>query len=261
MSRFKAIVLDLDGTLLDNKKRVSDANLQAIQKCYSLGFHIILATARPPRWVKEYVPSDLLSLGPIIYYNGALIRNADLSLNQHFPIDEKLSKQILTHILSNINRYNISIESMDSWFSIEHLDYSAFMSVRQNPQVITKEEFLKTPCTKILLTHYTNSHDFINEFKDVVNIVETDTKRLIQVMSKDVSKERAVASILNSLGCNLSDTIVFGDDYNDVDIFRTCGFPIAMGNAVPKLKNLAKYITVDNNNNGVAIGLEHVLDL
>ncbi len=66
MKNIKAIVLDLDGTLLNSEKKVSNRNLNSILKCYSYGIQIIIATARPPRSVKKLLPPELLQFGYII---------------------------------------------------------------------------------------------------------------------------------------------------------------------------------------------------
>lgn len=69
-------------------------------------------------------------------------------------------------------------------------------------------------------------------------------------------KEDAVQLVLNDIGINSENVMVFGDDFNDLELFHICGFPIAMGNGITELKNCAKYITESNDNDGVAVALE-----
>ncbi|MFD2330766.1 HAD family hydrolase [Cohnella sp. GCM10020058] len=68
---YSAIVLDLDGTLLNSGKQVSDRNRLAVRTCYEKGIKIIYATARPPRSVRQFLPEELISIGAFVYYNGA----------------------------------------------------------------------------------------------------------------------------------------------------------------------------------------------
>lgn len=69
MRQYSAVILDLDGTLLDSSKRVSQRNRDAILQCHRRGMKIIIATARPPRTVESLLPSDVnRALDPILPY-------------------------------------------------------------------------------------------------------------------------------------------------------------------------------------------------
>ncbi len=75
-------------------------------------------------------------------------------------------------------------------------------------------------------------------------------------MAKGVSKEQAIKEICIQNNIPISDVMVFGDDWNDLELFYACGFPIAMGNAIPELKDIAYFITDTNDEDGVAQVLE-----
>lgn len=77
-------------------------------------------------------------------------------------------------------------------------------------------------------------------------------------MKLNISKEYAVKKVSELLGISLKKFVVFGDDYNDLGLFKICGYPVAMGNAIQELKDLAKEITDTNNNDGVAKTLEDI---
>ena len=102
-----------------------------------------------------------------------------------------------------------------------------------------------------------NSLESLNSlFGNRTNIIHTDSNQLTQIMRKNISKEYAVNVISDKLGISLNSIVVFGDDLNDLGLFKMCGYPVAMGNAVEELKNLAKDITETNDNDGVAKVLE-----
>ncbi len=79
-------------------------------------------------------------------------------------------------------------------------------------------------------------------------------------MSKRASKELGVMKLLAGLGITNEEVIVFGDDYNDIGLFNTCGWSVAMGNAIKELKDIASNITETNDNDGVAIELDRILE-
>ena len=92
-----------------------------------------------------------------------------------------------------------------------------------------------------------------------MNAIATDEGVLIQIMQKSASKEEAVQWVLNEIGVKSENVMVFGDDFNDLGLFKMCGFPIAMENAIIELKNCAAHVTDSNDNDGVAVALERLV--
>ena len=71
----EAVVLDLDGTLLNSDKKISERNLKSIEKLNKNRIPIIIATARPPRTVRYLLPEEIQSSAIMVYYNGAMIKD------------------------------------------------------------------------------------------------------------------------------------------------------------------------------------------
>lgn len=90
-----------------------------------------------------------------------------------------------------------------------------------------------------------------------MNIVCTDAGTLIQIMAKGVSKGRAIRDLCMQKNIPMSSVMAFGDDWNDLELFQACGFPIAMGNAIPELKDIAYFVTGTNDEEG---GVARVLE-
>jgi hydroxymethylpyrimidine pyrophosphatase-like HAD family hydrolase len=78
-------------------------------------------------------------------------------------------------------------------------------------------------------------------------------------MSLEASKENAVRHLTESRGIDIKDVLCFGDDFNDLGLFQTCGYSVAMGNAINELKEIASEITDTNDNDGVAMILERIV--
>lgn len=254
----KAIVLDLDGTLLDSNKKISQRNLNAIRAIQAMGIKIIFATARPPR-VVQFEDVDLVSFGTLVFYNGALFQCTVTNQDIHFSITKELVREIIQYCLSVNPESNISVEVKDRWFCFKPLDYTEMMRIKVNPRMINLEEVISYDCTKILLTEFEFSDQLIHIFKNQVNILVTDGGQLVQIMSKRASKENAVHYLANTYGITMEDVMCFGDDFNDLGLFQSCGYSVAMGNAVNDLKDLASEITDTNDNDGVALILEKIV--
>lgn len=258
-SEIKAIVLDLDGTLLDSQKKVSERNRKAILECLKKGIKVIFATARAPRSVKVFLPHELQDIATMIYYNGALVVDNALSYRQHYPIESAITNEIIEFVITHQADACLSVESEDTWYSNKTLDYNKTMNAIVNPIVVPLNELKKVSASKLLISQYTHYEKLQKQFAHKVSTICTDTGTLTQIMAKGVSKERAVREICAQNNISMGNIMVFGDDWNDLELFYTCGFPIAMGNAIPELKNTAYFITDTNDEDGVAQVLEKLI--
>jgi predicted HD superfamily hydrolase involved in NAD metabolism len=254
-----AIVLDLDGTLLNSRKEVSLRNAKAVLDCHRQGIHIIFATARPPRTVNKILPEELLSIGSFIYYNGAQYACTGTGLEWHESIDAALTAQVLDFCIARDPQIEISMEVRDEWFSARPLDYSEGLRTDHNPVVKTLEQLRELSATKVLLTRCGFFEELRTAFAGSVNLLLTDNGQLVQISSPQASKEAGVSRLCGSLGIPLDEVMAFGDDYNDLGLFRICGWPVAMGNAIPELKEIAAEITCTHDEDGVALVLETLL--
>ncbi|MRN56105.1 Cof-type HAD-IIB family hydrolase [Paenibacillus monticola] len=257
--KYPLIVLDLDGTLLNSDKQITERNYNAIIACSKQGIKFIFATARPPRAVRTFLQDELLSMGSFIYYNGAYISCNYTGIHHHEPIESLLTSEVLDYCLNCNPELDLSIEVMDEWMSLREYDYTTLMKVKGNPIVKSLAELKSYKATKILFSGNIDTNSFIEKFEAKLNILVTDKGKLVQISSIKASKENAVAILCKRLNISLDNVMVFGDDFNDVGLFRICGWPVAMANAIEELKELSKDISETNDNDGVAKILEKIL--
>lgn len=253
----KALVLDLDGTLLNANKKVTKRNIDAVEQVMERDIPVIIATARPPRTVRKLLPNVLQERSSMIYYNGALIESE--GKQKHTAIEPVLVQQVCEYVRRNEKSCWISMEVNDRWVCIEANDYRSLIGVSQNPEQIDLEVFETLSPTKMLLCHIQNPQALSKAFSSIVNVLHTDKGTLTQLMNHAATKEAAVSEITAIKGISLTEVVVFGDDYNDLGLFQHCGYPVAMGNAIPELKAIASEVTSSNNDDGVAVTLERIL--
>lgn len=261
ISEVKAIVLDLDGTLLNSKKEVSERSIKVILEANNKGIVIIFATARPPRSVKDFLPQKLQAIAAAVYYNGALVKDDTMAYRKHYPIESAIADEIIEYVATYHPEAYLSIESEDIWYSHQILDYKDAMNTVINPIIVPLNELKKIQASKILITDYPYYEQLQKQFGHKVNMVCTDAGTLIQIMAKGVSKDRAITDLCMQKNIPMSSVMAFGDDWNDLELFQACGFPIAMGNAIPKLKDVAYFITDTNDEEGVAQVLERLIGI
>ena len=211
-------------------------------------YQCLQITARPPR----SIDSKIQQLGiptDNIYYNGALVRCID-GTGFSNSIDNKVFSEVFRAVKDNDKAAVLSIEENDRWYSCSDFDFKTFYSVEEGPEIIAEEELLKKNPNKILINSYSESEYLKERFFTTCNVVETDSKTLIQIMDKSASKEKAVSELSEKY--KIQDIYCFGDDHNDIGMFKYCSYPVAMGNAIPELKAIAKFVTETNDNDGVA---------
>lgn len=257
--KLSAVVLDLDGTYLNAKKEVTPRNLAAVLECYRRGMRIIFATARPPRAVLEFLPEQLLAIGSFVYYNGAQVicRQSRTEYNESIP--SSLTAEIMAYCAGLHPDSELTMEVRDQWYSLRPLNYTDMMATKSNPIVKALDELQQYDATKILLTNFEHTELVIQRFGQQVNVLLTDNGTVMQVMPLEASKENAVKRLCKDSNLALDSVIVFGDDHNDIGLFKACGYPVAMGNAIEELKELARETTVSNDEDGVAIVLERLV--
>lgn len=249
---YKLISLDLDGTLFNSNGQISERNMAAIDICHNHGLETVIATGRPPRFTFRRVP-DHLTEGYCICYNGARIYY-NQELLQEFCIKASEVKAILDFS----DQFKVALEVNDSIYS--NFDVSDYWPNTPH-QKISDIECLDKVC-KILII---NSDDFPYEqlekqYSSHCNIIKTDQDRLIEVMHKEVTKCEAVYWISKRMGISLKEVVAFGDDHNDLEILSSVGLGVAMMNSNDKVKSVATSITASNDDDGVALVLEKLIE-
>lgn len=193
--KYSVVVLDLDGTFSNSKKKVSARNLAAVLACYHSGMKIIFATARPPRAVKAFLTDELQSIAAFVYYNGAHVSCRHSNTELYEFIAAPLAARIIDYCLDRYPSLELTMEVRNEWFSLKELDYSGTMNVKANPVVKSPVELKQYDATKILLSGDIELKPIYQTFGQYVNIIATDNNQLIQIMPINASKEKAVATL------------------------------------------------------------------
>ncbi|TBL80692.1 Cof-type HAD-IIB family hydrolase [Paenibacillus thalictri] len=259
-SPVKAVSIDLDGTLFRSDKSISPRSRRALQRCLEEGIELIVATARPPRSIAILCP-ELPGMAHMVYYNGGLSVNKYTGEQERLSIDGALLKEVYDYIQTQEPASFFTAEKDNELFATRPLtpEESALFGMPpgvEQPLPLDIETFGRTGAVKILLPAFGSFDSFAETFGSRLNIIRTDGGTLVQLMHKMACKSTAVARLLNGMGISVRECMAFGDDYNDLALFRLVGYPVAMGNAVEDLKHAARRVTENNDNDGVAVVLE-----
>ncbi len=267
---YKLICIDMDGTLLSDKKTVSERNLRAIRLANEKGVRIAVCTGRIFTSAEYF--SNLLGVkSPVIAANGAYIREKDRDdVVYNATIGAKKCKKLL----SVFKRFDIypHFYTNDKIFTENSIYSSRFyeeankkLSKDKQIKVVTVkdwDEVFKKYETEIFKGIGVNadlekirkakiSLRDMNEFEVVSSHFDN-----FEVTNKGVTKGNAVKILANYYEIKSEQVICIGDSENDLSMIKYAGLGIAMGNADESVKEAAKYITDTNNCDGVAKAIE-----
>ena len=263
---FRAIALDLDGTLTNHDKVVTPRTRQALLKAQELGTVIILASGRPTYGI---VPvAECLELekrgGYILSYNGGNIVNAKTGekLFSQFlpdaviPILYKYAKE-KNHALLGYAGNEIITEMPDDQYVKEESRINK-MNIRKVDNLL---ETLEPHPTKLLMTG--DPTDMLKAEEELVEILgeKMDIFRsapfFLELVPKGIDKAQSLLRLLSKINLTPADLIAFGDGYNDLSMLKLAGVGVAMANAAPEVRADADYVTLSNEEDGVAAALLH----
>lgn len=250
---YKLIALDLDGTLLDNKSMISERNLNAVLSCHRNDIQVVVVTGRPPRFTFGVIP-ELLTQNYCVCYNGAQIfRWGELVYEQ--AVDTKILNAILAETEADEKVVLEGRESVYSNFPMTTL----WEGVQYKPVSLSHENDV---VYKLLVVDPSkNLFEKLNKkYSTQCYVVETDGGNLIEIMDKSVSKLNAIMWVAKEEHIDSKCVMAFGDDLNDFEIINGVGMGVAMGNGHKQLKAIADIITLSNEDDGVAVVLEKMIE-
>ena len=264
--KFSAIVLDIDGTLLNSQGRISDKNLNALQECARKGILPYIATARPPRLV--FRDSEATKDADFIkergaFYNGAMAIDNTLGYSKHWQIPAETVNSVIKYLVEKIPDLYVVIQRKDQSHSFR-LPYTDLVLQGwgiSKEDVVPFSEASESECSKIVAWHekmkMTEIHREIAElYKGRINAFITDSASWIQLISNEANKENAIIDLLALRNIPHDEVIVFGDDVPDIGMLKTFAHSVAMGNSSDSVKESAKYVTRSNDENGIAYAIE-----
>jgi Cof subfamily protein (haloacid dehalogenase superfamily) len=269
ISNFRMVAFDLDGTLLDPNHQLSERTIATVKEIASQGMLVLLATARMASAVKKHL-EKLGTPGLIVAHNGALVK--DIKTNQ-ICHHQTLSKSVVTGLLNllegedtivhfncddeiyltNPNPYS-EVYSQELEISLNHI--FSFKNLEENPTtilLIDKKDVLEKLSRKLFT-------QFQGEVESVL-VPWLDNIWRMQLIPPNTSKGKGVLQVAKYFGVKPEEIISFGDNYNDMEMIQSVGLGIAMGNAIPELKQVADFVTLSNQEDGVALALKALLGL
>lgn len=285
---YKLLVLDMDGTLLNNNKEISKENIQAIKKAKQQGVKVVIASGRAIQGIESYLEElDLISddnysvvcSGAVVINNtkDEIIQCDKLSCEEVsyvFNLVKQLGINFNMYsnegILINSNNYFSNIDSIANNLPLKIMDFNSLgedtlitkvMLINEDLSMI---EEIQTLFPSIIVDDIIiRDDDTYNKelFEDMSKLPKEFLEKftvskvapfLVEIMKKNSSKRSGIEKLAKKLKIKPNEIICIGDSGNDKQMIEYAGLGVAMGNAFPEIKEIADYVTLTNEENGVA---------
>lgn len=277
MSQIKMIIMDVDGTMVNSDKVITPRTKEALLKAQASGVRLVIASGRPTSGIRKF--ADELDLaknhGLLVSYNGSKVYDCtskEVIYNQAIAVDQ--AKRVLEHMkkfnvypmvdrhgyMNVLDAYapqihmNVNDDRMidimkyeirgGNFLICEHRDLAEYVDFEPNKILTAGEpEYLE----KVF-------EEMQAPFKDELNCMFT-APFFFEFTPKGVDKAKALRSICELTNIDESEVIAFGDANNDLTMIEAAGIGVAMSNASPLVLEAADYITLSNDEDGIAHAL------
>lgn len=282
MSKIKAIVMDVDGTLTNGKKQITEKTKEVLLKAQSKGIKLILASGRPTTGLMGFAKELEMDKnnGLLVSFNGSKVVDCETSeelFNEPMSIEE--GKEVLEHMkkfqvkpMVDKGEYMLVNNVFDNKIhnrngqEINIIEYESRGGNYKLCEIDDLAQYIDYPLNKILTAgepDYLKEHykEMMEPFKDKLSCMFT-SDFYFEFTAKGIDKAKALETVLKPMGINEDEIISFGDGQNDLSIIKYAGIGVAMENAVNELKEQADEITLSNEDDGIAYSLlKHIPQL
>ena len=247
----KAIITDLDRTLLHTDKTISGYILQILKKCREKGILIMAATARPERAILEYHEQVKFDAMTVMNGAGVIVPRQEMA---GYPIARESVVTIMDR-LCELPDIILSLECGNEVYAnvdIPEWEAKVFAGFPELPT--------EGPAYKILVSR---PNENIGPLVETLLTEETYCtvagNNLVQIMNKKATKWNGIQMMLESFGIEPGQAVYFGDDNDDVEALKNCGLGVAVANAIEAVKDAADVVVENNDEDGVAKWIEREL--
>lgn len=275
---YKMVVLDLDGTLLDDEKIISEKNLYILDKLKRNGIEIVVATGRNYYMAKQLTENIKFVAPVILANNGAIIRRSQndelLECNYLDPISfEIIYNEGLKYNLNPVIHVDEYKNGYDLIYEQENYEEAYLGYIKKDYKRARRRKFEPSEMKNILSVCYFEEYNRLCQFG--LEMKEQHNGKFHTICNRNISR-RALLEFLHSDGCKWTalkkyidtinikseEIIAIGDDNNDLELILNCGMGISMKNGTDECISAAKYISeYDNNNSGVFYALSEIFKI
>ena len=267
--KYKLLVLDVDGTLLNDEREISKRTLAALLKVQQMGVRIVLASGRPTYGLMPLAKT--LELGNyggfVLSYNGCQIIKAQ---NGEILFERRINPEMLPYLEKKARKNGFAIFTYhDDTLITDSPDneYIKNEALLNNLKIIKEDEFSTAidfaPCKCMLVSDKEEALIGLEQHWEKRLAGTLDAFRsepyFLEVVPCGVNKANTLGALLEHLGVTREEVIAVGDGVCDVTMLQLAGMGVAMGHSQDSVKVCADYVTASNEEDGVALAVEKLI--
>jgi len=265
----KLIALDVDQTLLNSQGIITTETKNALKKALQQGIKIVLCSGRPLAGVKPF----LQELGVdgndqyVITYNGAIIETVSGKILSKQILNNSDYRRIVKYVTANDLQYYVLDDDSNVYTSnhdinriavVQAWENSAGIYVREPDELAADFEIAKAAIVGEKKTLDNCEQAVKSEFSKDYYVVRA-ADNFLELMHQNVNKGNGLTQLSELLNIQPDEVMAFGDEQNDLPMFKFAGTAVAMGNGSQLAKAHADYITDTNDNDGIAKALNRII--
>ena len=267
--KYKLLVLDVDGTLLNNAREISNRTLAALLKVQQMGVRIVLASGRPTYGLMPLAKT--LELGNyggfILSYNGCQIIKAQ---NGEILFERRINPEMLPYLEKKARKNNFAIFTYHDDIIITDTpenEYIISEAVLNNQKIIKEDEFSTAvdfpPCKCMLVSNDEEAlivleDHWRRQLNGTLDVFRSEPY-FLEVVPCGIDKANTLGALMEKLNIKREEVIAIGDGVCDVTMLQLAGMGIAMGHSQDSVKVCADYVTASNEEDGVAQAVEKMI--
>ncbi|WP_122641603.1 Cof-type HAD-IIB family hydrolase [Luxibacter massiliensis] len=258
---YEMLVLDLDGTLTNSKKELTEPTRKALLTIQEEGKKVVLASGRPINGVLPLARKlKLQKYGSyILSFNGARITRCLDGTDIYNRTLPKNVIPVIYELISSISGLDLLTYEGDNILSgisvNEYTQKEAFINKMAVRQLADFTSYIQFPINKLLVTGAPPILEKVmpilkGHFHSLLNIYRSEPY-FLEIMPQNIDKAYSLQKLLSSIGMSSEQMICCGDGYNDISMIEYAGLGVAMENAQKIVRETADFITRSNDDDGI----------
>lgn len=258
---YKLICTDIDGTLLNKDRELSEITINEVIRIAPIPF--VLISSRMPKAMRHLQQQFKNTTTPIIAYNGGLVLDNDTIL--HSTV---IDNAVLSEIIKQCSKTSIHLSlyyadewyvpSMDFWAKREANNTKVTPTIKSNSSVLSQWKNEGKGAHKIMCMGNEDEieilyNSLLKNYSNEITLYRSKPT-YIEISHQSISKKTAIELLLNKryMEISMKNVVAFGDNYNDIEMLKAVGLGVAVSNANKEVLSIADKITDSNKNDGVA---------
>ncbi len=264
---YKLVVLDIDGTLVNSDKIITEKTKEYIKKATEKGAKIIIASGRTPYGILPLAKEIELEKigGYILAYNGGMCINCE---TMEVLYETDIAHTEMPKIYEYAKEHNIPLMTYNKdnlYISTEETKYIELEARLNNLKVIKSDDFVKDITFDFPKTLFTDDGEILAKHEPIIRemLPHLEVFRsepfFLEICPPNIHKATGIAKVIEILGIKQEEVIAIGDGFNDVTMIKYAGLGVAMGNAHDDIKAIANHVTLSNDEDGVCKVIEEFI--